>query len=63
MKIILNGINSWDRGCQISSLAQLWMDPFYRTIKGFIILIEKEWVSFGHKVSRILIIINYFFIN
>src|SRR3990167_6055223 len=43
--------DGWDRGCQVSSLAQLWMYPYYRTIKGFITLIEKEWLMFGHPFS------------
>ena len=43
--------DGWDLTCQISSIAQICMDPFYRTIKGFRILIEKEWLAFGHRFN------------
>ena len=47
--VLIHCSDGWDRTSQLSAMAQLCLDPYYRTIKGFQILIEKDWLSFGHK--------------
>ncbi|CAD7948110.1 unnamed protein product [Amoebophrya sp. A120] len=41
--------DGWDRTAQNTTLAMLSLDPFYRTIEGFCVLIQKEWCSYGHQ--------------
>ncbi|XP_039622489.1 myotubularin-related protein 1a isoform X3 [Polypterus senegalus] len=49
--VVIHCSDGWDRTTQLTSLAMLMLDSYYRTIKGFEVLIEKEWVSFGHKFA------------
>ncbi|KAG9102167.1 hypothetical protein FS749_014946 [Ceratobasidium sp. UAMH 11750] len=46
---LLHCSDGWDRTAQLSSLAQICLDPYFRTIRGFAVLVEKEWLSYGHK--------------
>ncbi|KAI1898881.1 hypothetical protein AGOR_G00076970 [Albula goreensis] len=52
--VVVHCSDGWDRTAQLTSLAMLMLDSYYRTLKGFQVLLEKEWISFGHKfASRI----------
>ncbi|KFO88269.1 Myotubularin [Buceros rhinoceros silvestris] len=52
--VVVHCSDGWDRTAQLTSLAMLMLDSYYRTIEGFEVLVQKEWISFGHKfASRI----------
>ena len=41
--------DGWDRTAQLSAIAQLCLDPYFRTLDGFRVLVEKDWLAFGYK--------------
>ncbi|XP_075448576.1 phosphatidylinositol-3,5-bisphosphate 3-phosphatase MTMR2 isoform X2 [Ascaphus truei] len=47
--VVVHCSDGWDRTAQLTSLAMLMLDGYYRTIRGFQVLVEKEWLSFGHR--------------
>ncbi|XP_055676615.1 myotubularin-related protein 4 isoform X1 [Lutzomyia longipalpis] len=49
--VLVHCSDGWDRTPQIVATAQLCLDPYYRTVDGFRTLVEREWLSFGHKFA------------
>ena len=43
--------DGWDRTSQLCALTKLISDPFYRTLTGFKILIETDFIYYGHKLA------------
>ena len=50
--VVLHCSDGWDRTSQCCSLAELCLDPYYRTVVGFEVLVEKDWLAFGHKFEQ-----------
>ena len=47
--VLVHCSDGCDRTTQLCSLVQIMLDPYFRTFAGFQVLVEKEWISFGHQ--------------
>ena len=50
--IVIHCSDGWDRTSQMCALVQVMVDYYYRTIEGFCVLCEKEFVRFGHMFMK-----------
>lgn len=50
--VLVHCSDGWDRTAQVAALAALMLDPYYRSLEGFITLIQKDFMSFGHKFNH-----------
>ncbi|XP_078064576.1 myotubularin-related protein 10-A-like, partial [Mustelus asterias] len=51
LTVTLQETDDRDLACLVSSLVQVTLDPYCRTMPGFQSLIQKEWVEAGHRFS------------
>ena len=47
--VLIHCSDGWDRCSQLTSFSQLLIDPYFRTIRGYMTLIEKDFLTFGHQ--------------
>jgi myotubularin-related protein 1/2 len=47
--VLIHCSDGWDRASQLTAFSQFLIDPFYKTILGYMTLIEKDFLSFGHQ--------------
>ncbi|CAA88884.2 Phosphatidylinositol-3,5-bisphosphate 3-phosphatase MTMR3 [Caenorhabditis elegans] len=48
--VLVHCSDGWDRTTQVTTLAKIMLDEYYRTVKGFEELIRRDWIAFGHKL-------------
>ena len=47
--VLIHCSDGWDRCSQLTAFSELLIDPYFRTIKGYMTLIEKDFLTFGHQ--------------
>eukprot|EP01061_Rhynchopus_euleeides_P006094 TRINITY_DN15171_c0_g3_i1.p1 TRINITY_DN15171_c0_g3~~TRINITY_DN15171_c0_g3_i1.p1 ORF type:complete len:692 (+),score=224.42 TRINITY_DN15171_c0_g3_i1:298-2076(+) len=49
--VLIHCSDGWDRTSQVVTLAKMMIDPYYRTIEGFQVLLRQDWLAAGHKFA------------
>ncbi|CAD8126792.1 unnamed protein product [Paramecium sonneborni] len=52
LNVLVHCLDGWDKTPQLVSLVQIMIDGYYRTLDGFMILIQKEWINNGHQFCQ-----------
>ncbi|CAD8126527.1 unnamed protein product [Paramecium sonneborni] len=52
LNVLVHCLDGSDKTPQLISLVQIMIDGYYRTIDGFMILIQKEWINNGHQFCQ-----------
>lgn len=50
--VLVHCSDGWDRTSQVVALAQVLVDPFYRTIRGLCVLVDKDFCHFGFQFHK-----------
>ena len=50
--VLIHCSDGWDRTPQLVTMSQILLDPYYRTFMGFAVLVEKDFLSFGHQFAK-----------
>ncbi len=50
--VLIHCSDGWDRTPQLVTISQVLLDPYFRTFMGFAVLIEKDFLSFGHQFAK-----------
>ncbi|CAD8210241.1 unnamed protein product [Paramecium pentaurelia] len=52
INVLVHCSDGWDRTAQLTALVSIMIDGQYRTLEGFMILVQKEWINSGHQFCQ-----------
>lgn len=50
--LLIHCTHGWDRTSLTTSLMMICSDPYYRTIEGFLVLVQLEWLNYGFRFAE-----------